>query len=109
MTIHLFVGIISSVLLLTSFAITKRNRAEAHALRSLRKKEAEIEEELIIHTGLEKAGLLPKHHTHHHKGLHQKSKKLKLYMKPLFYSIGYTVIVIELYYLYQMIRDIILL
>ncbi|NEW59832.1 hypothetical protein GSY74_00930, partial [Sulfurovum sp. bin170] len=98
MTIHLLVGIISSVLLLTSFAITKRNREEAYALRASRKEEAHIEEELMIHTALEQAGALPKHHGQHHGDSHNKAKSHSINIRLLFNSIGYAVIAIELLY-----------
>jgi hypothetical protein len=107
MTIHLFIGVISSVLLLTIYAIAKRNMEVAYATRAERKKEeAHIEEELMIHTALEEAGALPAHHAHHHAGLHNK-KVSKLNKNFWFYTIGYFFISVELFYLYRIVKSLI--
>jgi len=105
MSIYTFVGMLSSILLLTTFALTKRNRKEAYRLRGFKKRdEAHIEEELMIHTALEEAGVLPNHHHHH--GTHRtKANSQAIKIRMLINYIGYTVIVIELFFLYQMIRD----
>jgi hypothetical protein len=103
MSIYTFVGMLSSILLLTLFALTKRNREEAYRLREFHKKdEAHIEEELMIHTALEQAGALPNHHAHH---LKSNSQSIKIQM--IINSIGYTIIAIELFFLYQMVLDMI--
>ena len=109
MTIQLFVGLISSILLLTIYAIAKKNMEIAYATRAARKKdEAHIEEELMIHTALEEAGALPSHHAHHHAGLHNK-KVSKLNKNFWFYTIGYFVISIELFYLYNIVKSLIMI
>ena len=103
MNIYLFVGMLSSILLLTTYALAKRNRAEAYRLREFNKKdEAHIEEELMIHTALEQAGALPNHHAHNSKSNSQSAK-----IRMIINYIGYTVITIELFFLYQMILDMI--
>jgi len=108
MSIYLFIGMLSSILLLTTFAITKRNRAEAYRLREFKKKdEAHLEEELMIHTALEEAGALPNHHHHNHGNNHIKANSQAVKIGILINYIGYTVIAIELFFLYQMILDMI--
>jgi hypothetical protein len=70
-------------------------------LRDFKKKdEAHIEEELMIHTALEQAGALP---NHHHSKSNSQSDKIRMIINYM----GYTVITIELFFLYQMIRDMI--
>ena len=104
MTLNLFIGILSSILLLTTYAITKRNRKESYALRASRKKdEAHLEEELMIHMALEEAGALPKHHGEKHKS----SKFYPINLRMIFNFLGYMVIAIELFYLYHMILEMI--
>jgi hypothetical protein len=107
MSIYTFVGMLSSILLLTLFALTKRNREEAYRLREFHKKdEAHIEEELMIHTALEQAGALPSHHAHH--GTHHiKTNSQSIKIQMIINSIGYAIITIELFFLYQMVRDMI--
>jgi hypothetical protein len=108
MSIYTFVGLLLSILLLTSFAIGKRNREEAYRLREFKKKDdAHIEEELMIHTALEEAGALPNHHHHHHGTHHVKANSQTIKIRMIINYIGYTVIAIELFFLYQMVRDII--
>ncbi len=106
MSIYTFVGMLSSILLLTTFALTKRNREEAYRLRELKKKdEAHLEEELMIHTALEQAGALPNHH-HHHGNHHVKANSQAVKIQMIINYIGYMTIAIELFFLYQMILDI---
>jgi len=107
MSIYLFVGMLSSILLITTFALTKRNREEAYRLREFHKKdEAHLEEELMIHTALEEAGALPSHHAHHGTHHHAKADSQSLKIRMIINYIGYTIIMIELFFLYQMILDI---
>jgi hypothetical protein len=108
MTLPLFLGILSSLVLLSTYALTKRNRAESYALRAFHKKdEAHIEEELMIHTALEEAGALPNHHHHHHGDKHKNPKSHPINIIIVFNFLGYIIIAIELFYLYHMILEMI--
>jgi len=65
----------------------------------------EIEEELLIHTALEEAGALPKHHHDvHHGDLHNKSKKKNRDSSFWFIVIGYSIIALEVFYLYKIVK-----
>lgn len=107
MSVYLFVGMLSSILLLTTFALTKRNREEVYRLKDFHQKdEAHLEEELMIHTALEEAGALPNHHAHHHSTNHVKKNSQSTKIREIIKFIGYAIISIEIFFLYQMILDI---
>jgi len=71
------------------------------------KEESEIDEEMVIHQALERAGALP---NHHHKEERIKEKNIKIqknYYRNLFFLIGYSIIFVEIWYLYLSIKELI--
>jgi hypothetical protein len=87
---------------LIAIYILQRNEKIAIKNRAItEKEEAHIDEEMIIHQALEHAGALPKHH-HKEESIRKKnSKESSIYYKYLFYILGYMIIAIELWYIYQ--------
>ena len=65
------------------------------------KEDAHIDEEMIIHQALERAGALPSHH-HKEEALHQKNSiKISTYYQNTFYVVGYSIILIEIWLIYK--------
>lgn len=67
----------------------------------IEKEEAHIDEEMVAHQALEKAGALPSHH-HKEQTIHNENIKRKsIYYTNLLYILGYIIIVTELWYIYK--------
>jgi len=68
---------------------------------AIEKEEAHIEEEMVIHQALERAGALPSHH-HKEEKIHEENiKKKSIYYNNLLYLLGYIIIATELWYIYK--------
>jgi uncharacterized membrane protein len=84
-------------------AILVLRRSEKLAIKNratTEKEEAHIDEEMVIHQALEKAGALPSHH-HEEEEIHREnSKEITKYYDNLFYILGYIVIAIEIWFIY---------
>ena len=81
--------------------LRKNERVAIGNRHKIEKEEAHIDEEMVIHQALERAGALPNHH-HKEEALHkQNSKEISLYYQNLFYVLGYLIIGIEIWYIYR--------
>jgi len=85
--------------------VLRRNEKIAIKNRAItEKEEAHIDEEMIEHQALERAGALPNHH-HREEQIHKRNtKQLSKYYDNLFYILGYTIIAIEIWFIYQSLK-----
>ena len=88
-------------LVIIIMAMKYNEKLSAQALAKQDKEEAHIDEEMVIHQALERAGALPSHHAKEQHIVKETRKTISLYYDMLFYSIGYTIIAIELWYIYK--------
>ncbi len=104
----LFIITIFIIPFILAILVLKKNEAIAIKNRvATEKEDAHIDEEMIIHQALERAGALPSHH-HKEEHLHEEnSKKISNYNRNLFYLLGYLIIVVEIWYLYLLISKLI--
>ncbi len=104
----LFIIILFGLPFILAILVLKKNEKIAIKNQATTNKEdAHIDEEMIIHQALEKAGALPSHH-HKEEHLHKKnSKKISTYNHNLLYLLGYLIIVVEIWYLYLLIYKLI--
>jgi hypothetical protein len=88
--------------LLIVLSVLKKSERVAIKNRAItEKEEAHIDEEMVIHQALERAGALPNHH-HKEEAIRKKnSKKSSIYYQNLFYLFGYMIIFIELWLIYK--------
>jgi hypothetical protein len=94
------------MLLIVILITKKREQADMENIKTIQKKEAKIDEEMIIHQALEKAGAMPAHHHREEKIKKQNIEIKNRYHKMLFYIIAYTIIAVEIWYLYKTIKSI---
>jgi len=90
-----------SPLVIAIMAMKHNEKLSAQALAKQDKEEAHIEEEMVIHQALERVGALPSHHTKEQHIVKETKKTVSLYYDILFYTIGYTIIAVELWYIYK--------
>jgi len=90
-----------SPFIIAIIAIKHNEKLSAQALAKQDKEEAHIDEEMVIHQALERAGALPSHHAKEEHIAKENRKSLSLDYDMLFYTIGYTVIAIEIWYIYK--------
>ena len=101
MSTYLLLILFISSITIAVMAIKHNEKLSAQALAKQDKKEAHIDEEMVIHQALEKVGALPSHHAKEEHVAKETKKTISLYYDILFYSIGYTIIAIELWYIYK--------
>jgi len=90
-----------SPLVIAIMAMKHNEKLSAQALAKQDKEEAHIDEEMVIHQALERAGALPSHHSEEQHIAKETRKTISYYYDMLFYTIGYSVIVIEIWYIYK--------
>ena len=102
--------LISIILIMFAIGIYIIKSAEESYIKnqkSIEKEEEEIDEEMIIHQALERAGALPAHQHQEEIIKQQNIKSTKSYYHNLFYLIGYSIIFVEIWYLYLSIKELI--
>jgi hypothetical protein len=106
----MYIFIITVFILPFLLAIAILKNRENIAIKNIsltENEEAHIDEEMIIHQALERAGALPSHH-HQEKHLHKiNRKKISIYNRNLLYTLGYLIIIVEIWYLYLLISKLI--
>jgi len=93
--------------LITIYILKAREREYIKNIKAINKKEQEIDEEMVIHQALERAGALP---NHHHKEMQIKKENRRVirdYYSNLLYLLGYFIIFVEIWYLYLSIKELI--
>ena len=102
--------LISIILIMLVVAIYILKISEESYMRDrkvIEKEEREIDEEMVIHQALERAGALPSHH-HREEIVREENIDIKKsYYKTLFYLVGYSIIFVEIWYLYLSIKELI--
>ncbi len=101
MSTYLLLILFISPFIIAIMAIKHNEKLSAKALAKQDKEEAHIDEEMVIHQALERAGALPSHHAQEEHIAKKKRKLISLDYDKLFYTIGYTVIAIEIWYIYK--------
>ncbi|MCK4442267.1 MAG: hypothetical protein KAU90_09690 [Sulfurovaceae bacterium] len=104
MSTYLLLMLFISPFIIAIMAIKHNEKLSVKALAKQDKEEAHIDEEMVIHQALERAGALASHHAQEEQIAKEKRKLIALDYDKLFYIIGYTVIAIELWYIYKAIR-----
>jgi len=106
----MYIFIITVFILPFLLAIAILKNREKIAIKNIsltENEEAHIDEEMIIHQALERAGALPSHH-HQEEHLHKiNRKKISIYNRNLLYTLGYLIIIVEIWYLYLLISKLI--
>jgi len=101
MSTYLLLILFISSIIIAVMAIKHNERLSTKALAKQDKKEAHIDEEMLIHQALERVGALPSHHAKEKHIAKETRKTISFYYDMLFYTIGYTIIAIELWYIYK--------
>jgi|GEM_PF-3556067 len=99
---------ISIAMFLVGLLVIKRREEEYQKEKiKIDREEAEIDKEMVIHQALERAGALPNHH-HLEEQIKEENIRLKnIYYKNIFYLISYSIIAVEIWYLYLSIKAIV--
>jgi len=101
MSTYLLLILFISPFIIAIMAIKHNEKLSAQYLAKQDKEEAHIDEEMVIHQALERAGALPSHHAEEQHIAKETRKLISLDYDMLFYTIGYTVIAIEIWYIYK--------
>jgi hypothetical protein len=107
MSTYLLLILFVSPFIIAIIAIKHNEKLSAEYLAKQDKKEAHIDEEMVIHQALERAGALPSHHAQEEHIAKENRKLISLNYNMLFVTIGYTIIVVEIWYIYKAIVQII--
>ncbi len=104
---YIFIIIFIIPFLITMKVLQKNGRVAIETKALINKEEKEIGEEMMIHQALEKIGAMP-NHQHKEKSLKKKNyKKVTLYTHNLLHLLGYSIIVVEIWYLYILLSNLI--
>ncbi len=100
---YIFIIIFIIPFLITIKVLQKSSRVAIETRALSQKEDKEIGEEMMIHQALERIGAMP---GHQHKEESLKKKK-NIYAHNLLYLLGYSIIVVEIWYLYILLSNLI--
>ena len=98
---YIFIIIFIIPFLITIRVLQNSGRVAIETRALTDKEDREIGEEMMIHQALERVGAMP---THHHKEESLKKRK-RLDTHYIFYLLGYSIIVVEIWYLYILLSN----
>ncbi len=104
---YIFIIVFILPFLITIKVLQKSTKVAIETRVLTNKEEKEIGEEMMIHQALERIGAMP---SHHHKEEHlqkENHKKVAIYTHNLLYLLGYSIIVVEIWYLYILLSNLI--
>jgi len=103
----LLISIIIIMFIISIYILRASEKNYISNIKKIEKSEKEIDEEMVIHQALERAGAMPAHHHKEERIKHRNEKRENRYYTNLFYLIGYSIIFVEIWYLYLSIKELI--
>jgi len=101
-----FIMLVFILPFILAILILKKNEELAIKNRAItEKEEAHIDEEMVIHQALERAGALPSHHHKEEEIRKKNTKEISKYYDNLFYILGYLIIAVEIWQIYLALKN----